>query len=228
MRATAAHHGFLGLLLNPSFVQTRMMPQPRLSEAYCTGIVAAQPGVTPKQLRVRIRAALPNTVEVRTGAQQAAKNTKDLESNLSFLRTFLLVFAYVSLVVGAFIIFNTFSITVAQRTREFGLLRTLGSSRAQIMRAVIVESLMLGALGGVLGLFGGIGLMGGAMLRDFAIVATAFEVQATEARSAGMIGAVALLLGTLLPFIVGASEDASASFMGSDRSRVNSRTSFPA
>ena len=54
-------------------------------------------------------------------------------------------------------------------------------------------------------LFGGIGLMGGAMLRDFAIVATAFEVQATEARKAGMVGVVALLLGTLLPFIVGAS-----------------------
>jgi malonate transporter MadM subunit len=56
-----------------------------------------------------------------------------------------------------------------------------------------------------LSLFGGIGLMGGAMLRDFAIVATAFEVQATEARKAGMIGVVALLLGTLLPFVVGAS-----------------------
>ena len=56
-----------------------------------------------------------------------------------------------------------------------------------------------------LSLFGGIGLMGGAMLRDFAIVATAFEVQATEARKAGLIGVVALLLGTILPFIVGAS-----------------------
>jgi len=54
-------------------------------------------------------------------------------------------------------------------------------------------------------LFGGIGLMGGAMLRDFAIVATAFEVQATEARKAGMIGVVALVLGTVLPFIVGAA-----------------------
>jgi len=56
-----------------------------------------------------------------------------------------------------------------------------------------------------LSLFGGIGLMGGAMLRDFAIVATAFEVQATEARKAGLIGVVALLLGTILPFTIGAS-----------------------
>ncbi len=120
--------------------------------------VAANPGVQAKQLSARIRAALPGTVEVRTGSQQAAKDTSDLESNLSFLRTFLLVFAYVSLVVGAFIIFNTFSITVAQRVREFGLLRTLGSSRAQIMSAVIIESLMLGVLGAALGLLGGIAL----------------------------------------------------------------------
>src|ERR1035437_8448636 len=120
--------------------------------------VAAGPGVTPSQLRERIRAALPSTVEVRTGAEQANKETSDLESNLSFLRTFLLVFAYVSLVVGAFIIFNTFSITVAQRTREFGLLRTLGGSRAQIMRSVVYEGLMLGVVGAVLGLLGGIAL----------------------------------------------------------------------
>ena len=120
--------------------------------------VAARPGVTPKELRDRIRAALPNSVNVRTGTEQAAKDSADLEENLSFIRTFLLVFAYVSLVVGAFIIFNTFSITVAQRTREFGLLRTLGASRAQIMRAVLIEGLLLGALGAGLGLLGGIAL----------------------------------------------------------------------
>jgi putative ABC transport system permease protein len=120
--------------------------------------VAAAPGVTPRQLRASIRAVLPHTVDVRTGTQQAAKNTSDLEENLSFLRTFLLIFAYVSLVVGAFIIFNTFSITVAQRAREFGLLRTLGASRGQIMREVVAEGLLLGVIGAVLGLFAGIGL----------------------------------------------------------------------
>ncbi len=123
--------------------------------------VAAKPGVTPGELRDRIRAQLPSAVDVRTGAQQAAKESSDLESNLSFLRTFLLIFAYVSLVVGAFIIFNTFSITVAQRTREFGLLRTLGASRAQIMRAVVIESLLLGLLGSGIGLLGGIALAPG-------------------------------------------------------------------
>ena len=120
--------------------------------------VAAKPGVTPGQLRDRIRAELPSIVDVRTGAEQAKKNTSDLEANLSFLRTFLLIFAYVALVVGAFIIFNTFSITVAQRTREFGLLRTLGGSRRQILRSVIWEGLLLGVLGGGLGLLAGIGM----------------------------------------------------------------------
>ncbi|HWX96875.1 MAG TPA: FtsX-like permease family protein [Solirubrobacteraceae bacterium] len=120
--------------------------------------VAASPGVTRPELRNRIRAALPATVEVRTGTEQAAKDTSDLEHNLSFLRTFLLVFAYVALVVGAFIIFNTFSITVAQRTREFGLLRTFGASRSQVLRSVVYEGLMLGVVGAVLGLLGGIAL----------------------------------------------------------------------
>jgi putative ABC transport system permease protein len=120
--------------------------------------VAASSGVSDEQLRARIRAALPRTVDVRTGTQQAEKNTSDLEENLSFLRTFLLVFAYIALVVGAFIIFNTFSITIAQRTREFALLRMLGASRRQIMQTVIGEGLLLGVLGAVLGLFAGIGL----------------------------------------------------------------------
>lgn len=120
--------------------------------------VSAGKGVAPAQLAARIRAALPSSLVVRTGAQEAANQTSNLEEELGFLRTFLLIFAYVALVVGAFIIFNTFSITVAQRTREFGLLRTLGASRRQIMGSVIAEGLLLGLGGSVLGLFLGIGL----------------------------------------------------------------------
>jgi putative ABC transport system permease protein len=119
---------------------------------------AANAGVSPQELATRVRAALPSTLTVRTGAQEAANQTAELEEKLGFLRTFLLIFAYVALFVGAFIIFNTFSITVAQRTREFGLLRTLGASRAQIMRSVVEEGLLLGIVGAVLGLFAGIGL----------------------------------------------------------------------
>jgi putative ABC transport system permease protein len=118
--------------------------------------VATSPGVTPEQLATRVRAALPATVTVRTGAQEAANQTQNLEEELGFLRTFLLIFAYVALVVGAFIIFNTFSITVAQRTRELGLLRTLGASRRQVLGSVVQEGLLLGVGGAVLGLLGGL------------------------------------------------------------------------
>ncbi len=118
--------------------------------------VAAKPGVQPQELRDRLRAILPRTVDVRTGSEKASKESANLEENLSFIRTFLLVFAYVSLFVGAFIIFNTFSITVAQRTREFGLLRTLGGSRSQVLRSVLFEGLLLGVLGSLLGLLGGL------------------------------------------------------------------------
>jgi putative ABC transport system permease protein len=120
--------------------------------------VAASSGVSPSELASRVRAALPSSLVVRTGAQEAANQTSELEEALGGLRTFLLIFAYVALVVGAFIIFNTFSITVAQRTREFGLLRTLGCSRTQVMRSVVIEGLMLGICGAVAGLFLGIAL----------------------------------------------------------------------
>jgi putative ABC transport system permease protein len=120
--------------------------------------VAATPGTAPTELAARIRAAVPATLKVRTGAEEAASQTANLEEQLGFLRTFLLIFAYVALVVGAFIIFNTISITVAQRTREFGLLRTLGATRGPIMRAVVEEGLLLGVVGAVIGLLGGIAL----------------------------------------------------------------------
>jgi len=93
--------------------------------------------------------------------------------------------------------------------------RHLTMGRVHGSAIAIVIGLVLAYWGGIstgghkgladLSLFGGIGLMGGAMLRDFAIVATAFEVQATEARKAGLVGVIALLLGTVLPFVVGAT-----------------------
>jgi putative ABC transport system permease protein len=126
--------------------------------AYDQLIVAASSSVTNAALRDRIRAVLPKTLDVRTGTQEANQQTSDLKDRLGFLRTFLLIFAYVALFVGAFIIFNTFSITVAQRTREFGLLRTLGATRGQILRSVVAEGLMLGLGGAAVGLLAGLGV----------------------------------------------------------------------
>lgn len=118
--------------------------------------VAADDGVSPEALRDRIRRALPGTVRVETGSQNASRQSKEIANDLSFLKIALLVFSGVALFVGAFTIFNTFSITIAQRLREFGMLRTLGASRRQILRAVILESMLIGGLGSVLGLGGGI------------------------------------------------------------------------
>jgi putative ABC transport system permease protein len=162
--------------------------------------VAANPGVTPGQLRDRIRTELPSIVDVRTGAEQAKKDTSDLESNLGFLRTFLLIFAYVALLVGAFIIFNTFSITVAQRTREFGLLRTLGGSRSQIMRSVVYEGLLLGVLGGGLGLLAGIG-MAPALNELFKAFGAELPDSGTVVESRTVI--VSLLVGVVVTLLAG-------------------------
>ena len=100
---------------------------------------------------------MPRQVQVETGEQAAQRQTDDIADNLKFLRIALLVFAGVSLFVGAFQIFNTFSITVAQRTREFGMLRTLGASRPQLLATVGLEALVLGLLGAAFGLAGGVG-----------------------------------------------------------------------
>jgi putative ABC transport system permease protein len=162
--------------------------------------VAAAAGVTPATLRTRIRAVLPRTVTVRTGSEQAARDSQNLEENLSFLRTFLLVFAYVALVVGAFIIFNTISITVTQRTRELGLLRTLGASRAQILRSVVEEGLLLGIVGAVLGLLGGI-LLAPALDDLFKLFGAELPDNGTVLETRTIV--VSLLVGTVVTVLAG-------------------------
>jgi putative ABC transport system permease protein len=162
--------------------------------------VAARSGIAANVLRERIRAVLPSTVDVRTGAQQAAKDTSDLESNLGFIRTFLLVFAYVALVVGAFIIFNTFSITVAQRTREFGLLRTLGASRRQVMQSVLYEGLLLGVGGSVLGLLGGL-VLAPALNALFKAFGADLPHNGTVVQTRTIV--VSLLVGTVVTLLAG-------------------------
>jgi putative ABC transport system permease protein len=124
--------------------------------------VAAQKGVTPRQLASNVRRALPaGAFTVRTGTAQARSSARDIQDQLGFLRTFLFVFAGISLFVGAFLIVNTFSITVAQRMREFALLRMIGASRRQVLRAVIGEALLLGFVASAIGFLLGFGLAPG-------------------------------------------------------------------
>jgi putative ABC transport system permease protein len=114
--------------------------------------VAAVPGVSPGVLKQRVAEAMPPSARVETAEENANRSSERIRDNLGFLRTALLVFAFVALFVGAFLIFNTFSITVAQRTTEFGMLRTLGASRGQILTSVVLEALLIGLLGALLGL----------------------------------------------------------------------------
>ena len=165
--------------------------------------VAAAEGVSAAELRDRIARILPPNLIAETGQQAAQRQSDDIASDLGFLRIALLVFAGISLFVGAFQIFNTFSITVAQRTREFGMLRTLGASRGQILSSVGIEALVLGLLGAVGGLAAGILFAGGINALFKAIGAdlpnTGTVVLARTVIVSLLIGVVVTLVAALAP-----------------------------
>jgi len=119
--------------------------------------IAAAAGVSPSELKRNLSQSLPKTVEAETGDENTASQKEDVGEFIGFLKTALLIFAGVALFVAAFLIFNTFSITVAQRTREFAMLRTLGANRRQLVVSVVVEALVIGLIASVLGLLAGIG-----------------------------------------------------------------------
>jgi putative ABC transport system permease protein len=159
---------------------------------------SAQQGVPPARLKVALQGKLPRNLVVRTGTEQAASRSKDIRDNLGFLRTALLAFAAIALFVGAFIIFNTFSITVAQRTREFALLRTLGAKRGQVLRNVLGEGLAIGVLGAAAGL--GLGIFMAKGIRAL------FEAVGASLPSSGTVIAsrtivVSLLVGTIVTLL---------------------------
>ena len=118
--------------------------------------VAINPDVSSDELKARIERVVPPTLRVETAEQNANRSSNEIHDALSFLPIFLGVFAAVALIVGAFVIFNTFSITVSQRIREYGLLRTLGASRRQVLASVFVEAALIGLVGAVAGVLGGL------------------------------------------------------------------------
>ncbi len=154
-------------------------------------------------LRDEVSAVLQPGYEARDGEQIASENQDQLQQGLSFITTFLLVFAVVALVVGTFLILNTFSIIVAQRTRELALFRALGAAKAQVTRSVLLEALVVGLIGATVGLalgfalaaglqalFGAIGLeLGGAGL----------VFQPRTAIAAYGVGVIVTLLAAYLP-----------------------------
>jgi putative ABC transport system permease protein len=160
--------------------------------------VASKPGVSPQQLKREIQPILPASAEVRTGAEQAQANAKDTKEFTKLIQLFLLAFGGIALFVGAFVIFNTLSITVAQRAREFAILRTLGASRRQVLRSVLLEGIVIGALASLVGLFLGLALAKG--------MSSAFAALGLDLPKSGTVFAtrtvvVSLALGIVITLI---------------------------
>jgi putative ABC transport system permease protein len=120
--------------------------------------IAKKPGTSRPALLSEVRAILPKTAQARTGDAQAQEDQKQTDSFISFLRDFLLAFGGIALFVGSFVIANSLSITIAQRTRELATLRTLGATRRQVLISIVVEALVMGVLASITGLVLGLGL----------------------------------------------------------------------
>ena len=162
--------------------------------------VAARGGLSQDELAGRLQRLLPETVQVKTADEQANADKKGVAGFLTFIRGFLLGFGGIALFVGAFVIFNTLSITVAQRTRELATLRTLGATRRQVLRSVLLESLALGAVASVVGLLVGFGLAKG-----LSALMSALGLSLPQAATvyAGRTFVVSLLLGTVVTVVSG-------------------------
>lgn len=163
-RMTATVSGIYEHPLDTGGAVTLSMAEQPYLDRYTDGLflpdltVSAAEGVSAEQL-VADLAAAHDTMLVESGAQLAAEATEQMELALSFVNYFLIAFGLVALLVGTFLIANTFAMIVAQRTREFALLRALGATRQQITRSVVFEAFVVGLLGSVLGVLAGMGLV---------------------------------------------------------------------
>jgi putative ABC transport system permease protein len=167
--------------------------------------VAAAPGVTQPALVARLRSALAgqSNIEVISGQTAVAEQQNNFKTFLTFIKTFLLIFAIIALVVGSFVIYNTFSITIAQRTREMALLRAIGATRRQLLASVFLEALATGVVASVLGVGGGILLATGlkSLLGaiGFDIPAGGTVITMGTILTAGVTGIVVTVLASVFP-----------------------------
>jgi putative ABC transport system permease protein len=187
-------------LFDVRFLQDRFFDG---KDVYSTILLEAADGVTQTQLRDAAQKVLPSGVEARTGDALVKSNKARLDEVLGFLNTFLLVFAAVSLVVGTFLIINTFSILVAQRSRELALLRALGASRRQVNVSVLVEALFVGLVGSTIGL--GVGYLLARGLQalfgvfGFDLSRAVFPINARTVVASYAVGLVVTVIAAYLP-----------------------------
>lgn len=126
-------------------------------------LVDAKPGVSDDVLKRNVAASIGDGYKLQTAAEAADAGREDVAGFLDVMKYAMLGFAGIAFLVGIFLIVNTFSMLVAQRTREIGLMRAIGSSRKQVNRSVLVEALLLGVVGSVAGVAAGVGLAVGLM-----------------------------------------------------------------
>ncbi|MDT0441671.1 ABC transporter permease [Streptomyces johnsoniae] len=163
----------------------------------------AADGATQQDLKDAVAPLLPEDAEAITGQQLAADQAEEIEQQTSGMRTALLAFAGISLFVGVFIIANTFTMLVAQRTRELALLRAVGASRRQVTRSVLIEALVVGTVAGVTGFAAGIGIAAGLRSLMDAFDVTVPEgpliVDGTAVLASLIVGIVVTVLAAYLP-----------------------------
>jgi putative ABC transport system permease protein len=165
--------------------------------------VVARGGAPAASVAVQVQEVLPDGFEAITATDAAAEQTEQIREGLGFLRTALLVFAFVALFVGAFVIFNTFNIVVTQRTRELGLLRALGASRRQVFTSVVLESVVIGLIGAAVGLAAGIGLAvllkQGLAFIGLELPPTPLSIRPTTIVAALLVGVVVTVVASVFP-----------------------------
>ena len=165
--------------------------------------VVAEEGIAPTELAGRIQQDLPAELEADTTQDVVDEQSTAIKEALGFFNTALLIFGGIALFVGAFIIFNTFSITVAQRTHEFALLRALGGSGKQVMGSVIIEALVVGAVASAIGLGAGILIALGlqSLLSAFGIElpTTQFQLLPRTVIASVSVGVIVTVISSILP-----------------------------
>ncbi len=162
-------------------------------------VLAAADGVSQDELVERISSHLPQGAEAITGSDLTAEQNQGIaDAFLGWFETFLLAFSGIALLVATFSIHNTFSIILAQRTRESALLRAVGASRAQVLRSIAVESLLVGVVASAVGVGAGIGLA--QAMKGF-IDAAALSIEPASLAVAFAVGVVVTLVAGIFPAI---------------------------
>jgi putative ABC transport system permease protein len=167
-------------------------------------LFVAKPGVSQQQLASNLRKVLPHGLESVTGATITKELQSSFQQAMGFFNTFMLIFAVIALLVGAFMIFNTFSITVAQRTRENGLMRAVGASKRQVLGSVLAEAVAVGIIASAIGLAAGIAVAAGlmALLKGLGFLNMPIGGIVFSARTiivAGLAGLVVTVVAALSP-----------------------------